>query len=67
MRTQVVVEKPEAFAAWMQQQQVATTQTLDQAIAANPSSPPELTSTEFLAPYSRDMGITPETLHQIHN
>lgn len=67
MRTQVVVEKPEAFAAWMQQQQVATTQTLNQAIAANPSSPPELTSTEFLAPYGRDMGITPETLHQIHN
>jgi cytochrome c oxidase subunit II len=64
MRTQVVVEKPETFAAWMKEQQVASNETLNQAIAVNPA---ELTPAEFLAPHIHNMGIQPEILHQIHN
>lgn len=64
MRTQVVVEKPETFAAWMKEQQVASNETLNQAIAVNPA---ELTPAEFLAPHTHNMGIQPEILHQIHN
>ncbi|RUR72137.1 cytochrome c oxidase subunit 2 [Chlorogloeopsis fritschii PCC 6912] len=64
MRTQVVVEKPATFAAWMKEQQVASNETLNQAIAVNPA---ELTPAEFLAPHTHNMGIQPEILHQIHN
>ncbi len=63
MRTQVVVEKPEAFGQWMQEQQVASVETLNQAVAVNPA---ELSPAEFLAPYTHDMGIQPEMLHQLH-
>ncbi|MFB2770584.1 cytochrome c oxidase subunit II [Pelatocladus sp. BLCC-F211] len=63
MRTQVIVEKPEAFEKWVQEQQVASAETLNQAIAVNPS---ELSPAEYLAPYTQDMGIQPEMLHQIH-
>ncbi|MDM9382701.1 cytochrome c oxidase subunit II [Chlorogloeopsis sp. ULAP01] len=64
MRSQVVVEKPETFAAWMKEQQVASNETLNQAIAVNPA---ELSPADFLAPHTHNMGIQPEILHQIHN
>lgn len=64
MRSQVVVEKPEVFEAWMQEQQVASNDTLNQAVAVNPA---ELSPAEFLAPYTHDIGIQSETLHQLHN
>lgn len=63
MRTQVIVEKPEAFEKWIQEQQVASAETLNQAIAVNPN---ELSPAEYLAPYTQNMGIQPEMLHQIH-
>ncbi|MFN6568781.1 cytochrome C oxidase subunit II [Nostoc minutum NIES-26] len=63
MRTQVVVEKQEAFDKWMQEQLVASKETLNQAVAVNPA---DLSPNEFLAPYTKDMGIQPEMLHQIH-
>ncbi|KOP23676.1 cytochrome C oxidase subunit II [Hapalosiphon sp. MRB220] len=63
MRTQVIVEKPEAFEKWVQEQQVASAETLNQAVAVNPS---ELSPAQYLAPYTQDMGIQPEMLHQIH-
>jgi cytochrome c oxidase subunit 2 len=63
MRTQVIVEKPEAFEKWIQEQQIASAETLNQAVAVNPS---ELSPAEYLAPYTQDMKIQPEMLHQLH-
>jgi cytochrome c oxidase subunit 2 len=64
MRTQVIVEKQEAFDNWMQEQLVASTETLNQAVAVNPA---DISPDKFLAPYTKDMGIQPEILHQIHH
>ena len=64
MRTQVIVEKQEAFDNWIQEQLVASTQTLNQAVAVNPV---DISLDKFLAPYTKDMGIEPEILHQIHH
>ncbi|MBW4564494.1 MAG: cytochrome c oxidase subunit II [Mojavia pulchra JT2-VF2] len=63
MRAPIVVEKQEAFDKWLQEQQVASRETLNQAVALNPA---DLSPNEFLAPYTKDMGIQPEMLHQIH-
>ncbi|MBD2493206.1 cytochrome c oxidase subunit II [Nostoc sp. FACHB-280] len=64
MRTQVVVESQENFDKWMQEQLVASHETMNQAIAVNPS---DLTPDEYLAPRIKEMGIKPETLHQIQH
>ncbi|MEH1892077.1 MAG: cytochrome c oxidase subunit II [Nostoc sp.] len=63
MRASVVVETEEAFDKWQQEQLVASKETLNQAVAVNPA---DLSPNEFLAPYTKDMGIQPEMLHQIH-
>jgi len=64
MRTQVVVETQEAFDKWIkEQQEVASTEDLKQAVAIKPDV---LSPSEFLAPYMSQMGIHPEMLHQIH-
>jgi cytochrome c oxidase subunit II len=63
MRTQVVVEKQEAFDSWMQEQLVASKETLNQAVAVNPT---DFSADKFLAPYTKDMGIEAEMLHQLH-
>ncbi|HLP88368.1 MAG TPA: cytochrome c oxidase subunit II [Nostocaceae cyanobacterium] len=62
MRTQVVVESPEEFANWMQEQLVASRENLNQAVAVNPA---DLSPDEFLAPYTQEMGIQPEMLHHL--
>jgi cytochrome c oxidase subunit 2 len=64
MRSQVVVETPEAFDKWMQEQLVASNETLNNAVAVNPAN---LSPDEFLAPYTKDMGIQPEILHQVQH
>jgi cytochrome c oxidase subunit 2 len=64
MRTQVIVEKQEAFDNWIQEQLVASTQTLNQAVAVNPA---DISPDKFLAPYTKEMGIEPAILHQIHH
>lgn len=64
MRTQVVVQKPEEFEQWIQEQLVASAEELKQAVAVNPA---DLTPDEFLAPHTSRMGIHPEMLHQIHH
>ncbi|HIK05482.1 MAG TPA: cytochrome c oxidase subunit II [Trichormus sp. M33_DOE_039] len=79
MRTQVVVEKPEAFEKWMQEQLTANNDTSKEAIAVRAVSPlgeggsktialnpANQSPDEFLAPYTKEMGIQPEMLHQIH-
>ncbi|WP_066375960.1 cytochrome c oxidase subunit II [Anabaena sp. CA = ATCC 33047] len=63
MRTQVVVESQAAFDKWMQEQVAANNDTLQEAIAINPANQ---SPDEFLAPHTKDMGINPEILHQVH-
>ncbi|WP_445626743.1 cytochrome c oxidase subunit II [Nostoc sp. DSM 114167] len=63
MRAPIVVEPQEAFDKWVQEQLVASKETLNQAVAVNPA---DLSPNEFLAPYTKDMGIQPEILHQVH-
>jgi cytochrome c oxidase subunit 2 len=62
MKSQVVVETQEAFDQWMQEQLVANKDVPNQAVAMNSL---EMTADEFLAPYTKDMGIHSEILHQI--
>jgi len=64
MRAPVVVETEEAFDKWQQEQLVASKETLNQAIAVNPA---DLSPNEFLAHYTKEMGIQPEILHQVHH
>ncbi|NRB08372.1 MAG: cytochrome c oxidase subunit II [Richelia sp.] len=63
MRTQVVVETPEAFEKWQQEQLLASKEELNQALAMNPKhgSP-----TQLLTHHAQEMGIDQEVLHQIH-
>jgi cytochrome c oxidase subunit 2 len=63
MRTQVVVQKPQELEQWIQEQLVASTEELKQAVAMNPT---DLSPNEFLAPYTSQMGIHSEMLHQLH-
>lgn len=63
MKTKFIVETPQAFDQWMQEQQVASLEALNQAVAVNPAVSPS----EFLAPYTNNMGIEPQTLTQLHN
>ena len=62
MRTQVIVQTPEEYDQWVQQNRVAEAPQL-QTIAINTA---ELTSSEYLAPYTQELGINPETLIQLH-
>jgi cytochrome c oxidase subunit 2 len=62
MKTRVIVETPAEFDAWMQSQ-IASQDNLDRAVALNPQ---EMTSTEFLAPYAQDLGISSATLAPLH-
>lgn len=64
MNTQFIIEAPEAFDQWQQEQQVASQETMNQAIAVNPA---DLSPDEFLAPYTKDMGIQPEMIQQLHS
>ena len=64
MKTQVVVETPEAYNTWMQEQLLASKQTLNQALAVKPE---DKSPDEFLAPYTKGMGIEPEMLNHVHH
>jgi len=46
MKTKVIVETQQAFDQWMQEQQVASNDSLNQAVAVNPA---DLSTAEFLA------------------
>ncbi len=63
MRSQVVVETPEAFEKWQQEQLLASKDELNKAVAMNQA---EISPDKFLTPYTQKMGINPEVLHQVH-
>ena len=54
MRTQVIVHTPEEFQSWLDQRVAQAPSAVPEAIAVNPTT---LTDTEYLAPYSEDLGI----------
>jgi cytochrome c oxidase subunit II len=62
MRSQVIVETPEEYENWLTENKVAQNQERNQAVALKPS---ELSTSEFLAPYAHDMGISSATLESI--
>lgn len=65
MGAQLYVQTPEEFQDWLkQQQEVASNETMDKAVAANPA---QMSSSEFLAPYAQEMGIELQTLEQLHS
>ena len=64
MRTKVIAESPADFAAWVEEQKVASADGLEQTIAINPI---DQAPAAFLAPYADRMGIQPELLHQLHS
>lgn len=64
MKTRVIVQTPEEFEAWLQENKVASNSNLEQAVAVNPH---EMSAGEFLAPYAEEMGVNAETLAQLHH
>ena len=65
MGAQLFVQTPEEYQAWLKEQQaVASNDTLDKAVAANPA---DRSNSEFLAPYAQEMGIESQTLEQLHS
>jgi cytochrome c oxidase subunit II len=63
MKTRVIVQTPEEFDSWLQQNKVADND-MEKAVAVNPEA---MTSDEFLAPYTAEMGVSAETLAQLHH
>ena len=64
MNTRLIVHTPEDYQTWVQsQQEVANNPDLNKAVAVNPAN---LSEGEYLNPYAHEMGITSETLQQIH-
>ena len=64
MNTKVIVESAEDFQKWIQSQQVASAEGLSKAIATTPAA---MTETEYLAPYAKEVGISADTLKQLHS
>ncbi|MBE9039033.1 cytochrome c oxidase subunit II [aff. Roholtiella sp. LEGE 12411] len=62
MRTQVIVHTPEAYDSWRTENQIAQQQDGHQVVAVNPAN---LSTSEFLAPHTHDMGISAATLESM--
>ncbi|KGF72360.1 cytochrome C oxidase subunit II [Neosynechococcus sphagnicola sy1] len=62
MKTQVLVETPDGFNDWMQSQQVASSEALDQTVALQPATS---APSDFLAPYADELGIQPSSLQYL--
>ncbi|WP_088891406.1 cytochrome c oxidase subunit II [Leptolyngbya ohadii] len=63
MRSQVIVHTQEDYDRWLTENRIAQQANPQQTIAVNPAN---LSDSEFLAPYGHEMGITAETLAQLH-
>lgn len=59
MRSQVIVQTQEEFDSWLEENLVAQQQDPNRAVAVNPA---DLPTSEFLAPYAKEMGINSQTL-----
>jgi cytochrome c oxidase subunit II len=56
------VQTPEEYDSWLTENKIAQKQELNQAVAVKPA---ELSTSEFLAPYTNDMGISSGTLESM--
>jgi cytochrome c oxidase subunit II len=81
MRTEVIVHTPEAYENWRTENQIAQQQNLNQVVAVSESpswrfpamgnsrtrrvNPADLSTSEFLAPHTHDMGISAATLESL--
>jgi cytochrome c oxidase subunit II len=63
MKALAVVHTPEEFDTWLQEQQVASSQDVEQTVAFNPD---ELSDGDFLAPYTSELGVNSENLEKLH-
>jgi cytochrome c oxidase subunit 2 len=64
MRTQVIVHTPEDYNAWLQENKVAQATGESQTVAVNPA---QFSDQEFLAPYSKEVGIDETALSHLHH
>lgn len=65
MKTQLFVQTPEEFDSWIKsQQEVASKDQLEQALAINPAN---LSDSEFLTPYAAEFGINSATIDRLHS
>ncbi|MBD0261669.1 MAG: cytochrome C oxidase subunit II, partial [Tolypothrix sp. Co-bin9] len=62
MRSEVIVQTKEEYDSWLTENKIAQKQELNQAVAVKPA---ELSTSEFLAPYAHDMGISLVTLESM--
>jgi cytochrome c oxidase subunit II len=62
MRTQVIVHTPEEFDSWLKESIVAHQEEVKTTVAVNPV---DLSPSEYLSPYAKDMGIEATTLVQL--
>ncbi|MBD2202213.1 cytochrome c oxidase subunit II [Calothrix sp. FACHB-1219] len=62
MRSEVVVHTPEEYQSWLAENQIAQKPDLRQAIAINPA---DLSTSEFLAPHVKDLGVNAATLESM--
>jgi cytochrome c oxidase subunit 2 len=59
MRTEIVVQSPEDYESWVAENQIAQHSDLHQSLALHPT---EQSASEFLSPYTSEMGIDAATL-----
>ncbi len=62
MRTQVIVHEREDFDAWMSENQIAEHQEINHAVAVNLEN---LSPSEFLAPYTQNLDVTPADIESL--
>ncbi len=62
MVTRLYVQTPEDYQTWVQEQQIASGDNLEETVAVNPAEMPD---SEFLAPYAQEMGIDSQTLKHL--
>lgn len=59
MKTQLIIESRDEYQAWIQEQQVAQSQPLDNTVAVGTTDP-------LLTPYAEKMGVNDQTLEELH-
>ncbi|NEN96161.1 MAG: cytochrome c oxidase subunit II [Moorea sp. SIO3I7] len=62
MKTRLIVDTPEDYQAWVKENQFASADTMEKAVAINPAA---MSEGEFLAPYASEMGIDSQTLQHL--
>ncbi|MBE9124850.1 MULTISPECIES: cytochrome c oxidase subunit II [unclassified Coleofasciculus] len=64
MNAQLFVHPPEEYQTWVEENRIAGQSNQNQTVAVNPA---ELSESEFLAPYAKEMGIDANLLGELHS